>query len=622
MAMAKKKFNPGEFLNKEKTTTPSPQQTSSANFIPTNDLAADIQSLVEQVEASAIDITAGYECWRDIGFALVEALGEDGRDFFHRLSRFNADYDQAEADKQYSACLHSRGSGITPRSLFHIAQQHGIRPRHCEERSNLGGGRRAGESAFSSSEPGVASSISPKSPKSSVADLEETGETEDMTDTLEQIAMPTFSDKVSESLPLFLRQVVAKANSPQDADMLILGTLAVVSACMPNVYGLYDDREVFPNLFLFVTAQASAGKGRLSLCRHIVQPVHDRLAAIYEAEMADYQSRLSEYARNKDGCEPPQKPPRRVLFIPANTSSTKFYKTLKDNGETGIMFETEGDTLVNAFKSDYGNYSDGFRKAFHHETITYSRVKDDEYTEIKKPRLSALLSGTPRQIQSLIPDAENGLFSRFIFYCLNVDLEWHDVFAHQDQTPIDDYFRQLGKDYYNLYQILLESPSLMFCVTASQRQQFHELFQEIQNGYVKILGYDFLASVRRLGLITYRIAMILSVLRIHEFGEVPNPLMCEDDDFNTAVAIIRVLIQHASRVFQEFPKDTPLNPMQQSTQLRQRFFDALPAQFDRSTYLSVAQLIGIRPKTAEKTIAKFREQGLILHEAQNKYLKR
>ena len=585
-------------------------------------MAADIQSLVEQVEASAIDITAGYECWRDIGFALVEALGEDGRDFFHRLSRFNADYDQAEADKQYSACLRSRGSGITPRSLFHIAQQHGIRPRHCEERSNLGGGRRLGESMLSSSEPGAASSIFPKSSISSVEDLEETGETEDMTDTLEQIAMPTFSDKVSESLPLFLRQVVAKANSPQDADMLILGTLAVVSACMPNVYGLYDDREVFPNLFLFVTAQASAGKGRLSLCRHIVQPVHDRLAAIYEAEMADYQSRLSEYARNKDGCEPPQKPPRRVLFIPANTSSTKFYKTLKDNGETGIMFETEGDTLVNAFKSDYGNYSDGFRKAFHHETITYSRVKDDEYTEIKKPRLSALLSGTPRQIQSLIPDAENGLFSRFIFYCLNVDLEWHDVFAHQDQTPIDDYFRQLGKDYYNLYQILLESPSLMFCVTASQRQQFHELFQEIQNGYVKILGYDFLASVRRLGLITYRIAMILSVLRIHEFGEVPNPLMCEDDDFNTAVAIIRVLIQHASRVFQEFPKDTPLNPMQQSTQLRQRFFDALPAQFDRSTYLSVAQLIGIRPKTAEKTIAKFREQGLILHETQNKYLKR
>jgi hypothetical protein len=31
-------------------------------------------------------------------------------------------------------------------------------------------------------------------------------------------------------------------------------------------------------------------------------------------------------------------------------------------------------------------------------------------------RLSALLSGTPKQVSALIPNAENGLFSRFIFY--------------------------------------------------------------------------------------------------------------------------------------------------------------------------------------------------------------
>ena len=207
---------------------------------------------------------------------LAEALGEDGRDFFHRLSRFNADYNQAEADKQYDACLRSDGSGITPRSLFHIAQQHGITVRKHE----------------------APSSVSPISSVSSPEDSEETGEMEDMSDSLEQIAMPTFSDKVSEQLPRFLRDVMTKANSPQDADMLILGTLAVISACLPNVYGLYDDREVYPNLFLFVTAQASAGKGRLSLCRHIVQPIHDQLAAIYESEMKDYQCRMSEYVRN------------------------------------------------------------------------------------------------------------------------------------------------------------------------------------------------------------------------------------------------------------------------------------------------------------------------------------
>ncbi len=602
--MATKKFNPADYL-KTKNEAPSvPQKASSSTFIPSNDVAADIQALVEQIEASGTDITIGYENWRDIGFALVEALGEDGREFYHRISHFHPKYNTADTDKQYNACLRAGRDGITPRTLFYIAQQHGITVRRLPFPKGVSAPMRA---------------VSPISPESSTG---KTAETEDLDDTLEQIAMPTFSDKVSEHLPNFLKAVMAKANSPQDADMLILGTLTVISACMPNVYGIYDDRDVYPNLFLFVTAQASAGKGRLSLCRLIVQPIHEQLARAYEAEMQLYESQLAEYTVNRGNGPQPPKPPRRVLFIPANTSSTKFYKTLKDNGEVGIMFETEGDTLVNAFKSDYGNYSDGFRKAFHHECITYSRVKDDEYAEIKKPRISALLSGTPRQIQSLIPDAENGLFSRFIFYCLNVDLKWHDVFAHTDEKPIDDYFRKLGENYYILYQALSGSEPMMFGITPTQRQQFHDLFQDIQNSYVNFLGYDFLASVRRLGLITFRIAMILSTLRIMELGSVSNPFLCEDEDFDTAVAITRVLIQHTSRVFQDFPKDSAFNPKKQSTLLRQRFFDALPAEFDRSTYLSVAQHVGMPPKTAEKAISRFKKDGLVSHEAQNRYRKR
>ena len=602
--MAKKTFNPADFLHKEEAASPTPRQTSSSTFIPTNDVATDIHALVEQIETSGTDITVGYDNWRDIGFALVEAFGEEGREFYHRISRFHPKYNSAEADKQYTACLHAGRDGITPRTLFYIAQQHGITVRRLPLPKGV---------------PAPVMTVSSISSKSSAG---ETAEMEDMEDSLEQIAMPTFSDKVSEQLPDFLKAVVAKANSPQDADMLILGTITVISACMPNVYGLYDDREVYPNLFLFVTALASAGKGRLSLCRQIVQPIHEQLAKLYEAEMEIYESQLAEHAVNHSSGQPPQKPPRRVLFIPANSSSTKFYKTLKDNGEIGIMFETEGDTLVNAFKSDYGNYSDGFRKAFHHETITYSRVKDDEYAEIKKPRLSALLSGTPRQIQSLIPDAENGLFSRFIFYCLNVDLSWRDVFAHVDEKPLDDYFRKLGENYFILYQALSEQEPMMFGITPEQRKQFHDLFQEIQNSYVKFLGYDFLASVRRLGLITYRIAMILSVLRIMEMGSVSNPFFCENEDFDTAVTITRVLIQHTSRVFQDFPKDAALNPASQSTLIRQRFFDALPAQFDRSTYISVAQRVGMPPKTAEKAIARFKKDGLLIHETQNRYSKR
>ena len=63
---------------------------------------------------------------------------------------------------------------------------------------------------------------------------------------------------------------------------------------------------------------------------------------------------------------------------------------LKENNEKGLIFETEGDTLAQTFKSEHGNYSDGFRKAFHHETISYNRRKDREFVELASPQLSAL----------------------------------------------------------------------------------------------------------------------------------------------------------------------------------------------------------------------------------------
>lgn len=72
-----------------------------------------------------------------------------------------------------------------------------------------------------------------------------------------------------------------------------------------------------------------------------------------------------------------------MLFIPANSSATAVYQVLNDNGGQRLMFETEGDTLANT--SDYCNYSDGFRKAFHHETISYKRRKDREYVNIRNP---------------------------------------------------------------------------------------------------------------------------------------------------------------------------------------------------------------------------------------------
>ncbi|HNX89987.1 MAG TPA: DUF3987 domain-containing protein, partial [Paludibacteraceae bacterium] len=175
------------------------------------------------------------------------------------------------------------------------------------------------------------------------------------------------------------------------------------------------------------------------------------------------------------------------------------------------MFETEGDALALTFKSEHGNYSDGFRKAFHHETISYNRRKDREFVEIQNPRLSALLSGTPKQVSALIPSAENGLFSRFIFYFMNVRPVWNDVFANSSDQTLDSYFNHLGMQFFDLYKHLeYQSEPIRFCLTSGQQQAFNAYFAQTQNQYLCLYGADYLATVRRLGLITFRMAMILT----------------------------------------------------------------------------------------------------------------
>ncbi len=86
--------------------------------------------------------------------------------------------------------------------------------------------------------------------------------------------------------------------------------------------------------------------------------------------------------KDKTDMERPQEPPLRMLIIPANNSATGLFQILNDNKGIGLIFETEGDTLAQTFKSEHGNYSDGFRKAFHHEIISYNRRKDREFVPL------------------------------------------------------------------------------------------------------------------------------------------------------------------------------------------------------------------------------------------------
>ena len=561
----------------------------------------DVEALVSAVEATGIDITAAYSDWLAIGFALVSELGEGGRSLFHRLSRFYPGYDVAEADRQYTACLRDGSREISIATLFHIAKTHGI--------------------------------VIPVSSRNRCEEVEEDEENEE-TGRSKSVKTDTFSQTVGGQLPDILKRIVADAVSAVDADLLILGSLTVFSACLPNVYGVYDRREVFSNLFLYVTASASAGKGRLSLCRHLAAPLHRELREQYRKSMERYKQEQLQYVMNKKKGEAsePEEPPFLTLFIPANSTATVVYQTLSQNNGVGLLFETEGDTLANAFNSDLGNYSDGFRKAFHHETISYLRKKDREYVEITKPKFSAILSGTPEQVFNLIPSAENGLFSRFIFYVMPTEIVWHDMFDASEGPTADELFKEIGRDFYQFHKLLGAQP-IRFTLQQEQQRRFNAFFSKTQADYAALFGNDIIASVRRLGLILFRFAMILTVLRQMDDGAFPLALddgkeallVCTDADFDTALAMVKVLLQHTVRVFQALPRRAERrfrqDRRQRTESYMQTFLAALPDAFSRSGYLQTAADMGINEKTAERYIAELCRSGMLEHPASGQYVK-
>lgn len=570
-----KHFNPKDWLEAppEQPKPKVSKATTKVVAIANN----EIESFITAIEQAGVDITGNYATWRDLGFALSDEYGESGRDYFHRISKNYIGYDSKECDHQFDKCLNAKGHGITIATFYHYAHQAGVKPKKSEIR--------------------IRESSNPQEPET----------------------MPTFPQSVYNTLPEFLQQVVKPSTSPEEKDILLLGAITAFSACFPNLFGVYDQRKVYSNLYLFVTAPASAGKGRLNQIKAIVNPVHKVMREQAKVLKQQFQVETAAYNMNKgkdESQEKPSRPPERMLFIPANNSVTGVYQLISDNDGRGLIFETEGDTLAQAFKSDYGNYSDGFRKAFHHETISYYRRTDREYVDIERPCLSTVLSGTPKQVATLIPNAENGLFSRFMFYYMNIKPQWKNVFLSNQNTGLDEYYAQLGTEFLEFYKTLKNNANIEIQLTESQQQQFNTFFESLQTKYISLQPEEYIATIRRLGLIAFRLMMLFTAFRIMEDGDVNSVKLCQDQDFKNAITIVSILVKHSSKVFNDLPIE---HSAPKRLNRKERFLENLPKQFSRQDYLDIAATCNIPHKTAEGYITKFVEANLIHREAHNNY---
>lgn len=393
-------------------------------------------------------------------------------------------------------------------------------------------------------------------------------------------------EDVYNNLPLILKSITDKFEG-RERDIILLSSLGVTSACLPNVQGLYDNRIVYTNLFVFIIAPPASGKGVMNWSSVLAKEIN-----------------VSIVKKNEESNSPKK---YVAKIVPGNSSSAMIYNFLQDSKDGILIFESEADTLSSVLKQDYGNFSDLLRKAFHHETVSISRHTDNRNYHIDSPKLSLVLSGTPNQIKDLIQSKHNGLFSRFIYYYFDEISEWKDVSPKQDITDFNDFFNGLAIEYAELYNKLLNIPKIEIHMSDNQWEDFQDFFKGNDKKINESGNKEFTSSNRRLALITYRIIMILTILRQKDtITEENNILNADDLDVCNALSMAEVLFEHSLIVFEGTSKKERELTLQEMNLLHK-----LPENFTRGEGLTIASSLEYPERTYDDLLKQWVDKNLI-----------
>lgn len=402
--------------------------------------------------------------------------------------------------------------------------------------------------------------------------------------TLQNSKTPVLNDRLFNDLPEILKSGCAYFKNKNQRDLFLTGALGVISGCISNVSGDYHHGEIFANLYTFITAPAANGKGALNYAGKLGRDYHHHVKkSLVEGEQ------------------------KKSLFIPGNTSASALISQLDKNEGTGIFFETEADTLSNTFKQEWGNFSDLLRKSFHNEPVSLLRKGNNEHLEIELPKLAVVLSGTPNQITRLIPSAEDGLFSRFIFYYFETEPRWEDVTPNKVLESGNKYFSKIASTLSSQLIKTEQLNNIKFKLSTAQFNRLNIVQEKSQQKAIDRFGNDIASVVKRQGVIWFKISMILTYLRKQHLLNPDNLIIeCDDIDFNIAESLIKSYTQHSLYVYEKIDSSKPAITGYEKVN---EFFNLLPStEFKRSDALSLIEKIGVKERSIDTYIRELRDK--------------
>ena len=431
---------------------------------------------------------------------------------------------------------------------------------------------------------------------------------------------PLIPDEIYDNLPPTLKEACNVFNG-RERDVFFTSALSIISGGLHNISGLYANNKVFPNLFSIIIAPPASGKGVMKYSKQLGDCYHDFLLNQSREDFKEYkkEKRLFDLKVKKaktdqaiDALIEPEEPKAKMFFIPGDTSSSMIIKHLEDNEGMGCICETEADALTNALKQEWGGFSNIIRKGFQAEVISQSRKTNLEYSEIKQPKFSLALTGTPNQLDLLMTSVQDGLFSRCLFYSFNVEPKWKTTYTSGLIRSNEEIFEDYSTDLCDKFK---SNTDQKFAMTEEQGLKLDNTFMELLKHNTALYNENVLGTVYRLGLMCYKIAMTLSAVRSDD-----KEIICSEEDFNTALYLVKeVYLIHGINMLNKVSKTSnKLN----TTQTALYNWIKTKGTFKRSEISEQASLSGIKDRTLSDILKRFIKLKLIEKVSHGVYIKR
>ena len=590
----------------------------------------DIESLhrlTEAVETAGADIAPTYAEYVQLAFAIATDCGEAGREFFHRLCLTSAKYQREHAERIFSNALTTRHGEVHLGTAFHLAEMANVKLCNTEVMNN----RRNTENTEN-----TPSKVLTHAHVYNKVENDEPDESEELLNGSDpNQPLPTFPEA---NWPKILLLIMSYATSPTQRDVMLLGALTAIGASMERyVRCPYAGKLQSPCLQSFIVAPSASGKGILSLIRLLVEPIHDEIRQQVATEVKAYKKEKAAYdvmGKERSKVEAPQMPKNRMFLISGNNTGTGILQNIMDANGTGLICETEADTISAAIGSEYGHWSDTLRKAFDHDRLSYNRRTDQEYREVKKSYLSVLLSGTPAQVKPLIPSTENGLFSRQLFYYMHGIWAWINQFE-SGEADLEAIFTDIGLEWKKQLDLMKTHGVHTLRLTDEQKQEFNTLFSDLffRSGLAN--DNEMSSSIARLAVNTCRIMAEVAMIRALECDQpyqfknssihllTPDKEIATDnikdgiitrwdvtitaEDFKAVLELVTPLYRHATHILSFLPSTEVKH---RANADRDALFEAMGNQFTRAQLSEQATTMKIKPNTAFGWLNRLIKKGL------------